>query len=97
MHDAWPAHGSLPFATIYVTGLPRRMTEPQLAELCMAYGTISEARMERDPTSGALWPFGYVRFSSVEAARRAAQALHGMHYRGDVLAARQIETMPSAA
>jgi RNA recognition motif-containing protein len=85
------------YVTIYVTGLPRRMTAAQLAQLCAVYGTVQDVRMECDPQTGAAWPFGYVRFSTAAQARLAASSLHGKHYRGDILAARQTEAMPNAA
>lgn len=86
------------FSTIYVSGLPRLMTTSQLADLCRVHGGhVVEAWIEQDPDSGAPWPFGYVEFASPEEAQDTADRLHGMRYRGDVLAARTIASAPPKA
>lgn len=83
------------FRTIYVTGLPRHMTSWELAEICRPYGEVLSAQVESDPETGMPWHFGFVEFGAAESASRAAAALHGKRFRGDVLAARQIdETHP---
>jgi len=79
------------YRTIYVTGLPRHMTSWELAEICRAYGEVVSAQIQSDPDTGMQWRFGFVEFDAQASAARAATALHGSKFRGDVLAARQIE------
>jgi len=79
------------YRTIYVTGLPRHMTSWELAEICRPYGEVVSAEIQSDPDTGAQWRFGFVEFDAQASAQRAATALHGRRFRGDVLAARQIE------
>jgi len=67
----------------------------QLAELCRNYGTVTNAWIVRDPETGAPWRFGFVEFASPAEASFAAGRLHGTRYRGDVLAARQVDSVPS--
>ena len=76
--------------TIYLSGLPLHITELELSEMCRPFGDVVGARIERDPETGASWPFGFVEFQFEESALRAAANLHGKKFRGDVLAARPL-------
>lgn len=84
--------GAAAFKTLYLAGLPRDMTPDELSALCRPFGEVVDARMERDPQTGIAFPFGFVSFAARGAAVRAAQALHGTRFRGDVLSARPVSS-----
>jgi len=86
----WQILNSADFNTIYLSGLPRFITAWELGELCRPYGEVVAAWVECDPDNGIPWQFGFVEFRRADSAARAASALHGSRFRGDVLAARQI-------
>jgi RNA recognition motif-containing protein len=79
-----------------VSGLPRHTSDWELAEICRPFGEVVSAHIEHDPETGMAWRFGFVMFADEEAARRAAVSLHGKRFRGDVLAARQVQWAASA-
>jgi RNA recognition motif-containing protein len=64
---------------IYVGNLPYSVTEDRLRELCGEFGEISYARVITDRRTGRSKGFGFVEFSSPEAAQAAIEALHGTY------------------
>ena len=79
------------FRAIYVSGLPNPMTPSELTELCGEFGNVRQAWVAHDPETGAQWSFGHVEFDGPETAIRAARKLHGMRFRGGVLAAHPVD------
>ena len=69
------------------------MSAAELLEMCQPFGNVVAARIERDPETGASWPFGFVEFQNEDSALRAAATLHGKKFRGDVLAARPLSSV----
>ena len=62
---------------VYVGNLPYSVTEDRLRELCGEFGEITYARVITDRRTGRSKGFGFVEFSSPEAAQAAIEALHG--------------------
>lgn len=62
---------------VYIGNLPYSVTEDRLRELCGEFGEITYARVITDRRTGRSKGFGFVEFSTPEAAQAAIEALHG--------------------
>ncbi|HEX8981679.1 MAG TPA: RNA-binding protein [Ktedonobacterales bacterium] len=62
---------------IYVGNLPYSTDDSQLHQLFTAYGTVVDARVITDRTTGQSKGFGFVEMSSEDEARSAIAGLNG--------------------
>ena len=62
---------------LFVGNLSFNTTENELQDTFAAHGTVVEANIMMDRTSGRPWGFGFVTMSSPEDAKKAIDALNG--------------------
>jgi RNA recognition motif-containing protein len=67
---------------IYVGNLSWNMTDADLNELFISYGTVTNAKVLKDKTSGRSRGFGFVEMEDDEAARTAIAALNDSEVQG---------------
>eukprot|EP00735_Rhodelphis_limneticus_P006475 TRINITY_DN1888_c0_g1::TRINITY_DN1888_c0_g1_i1::g.14106::m.14106 TRINITY_DN1888_c0_g1::TRINITY_DN1888_c0_g1_i1::g.14106 ORF type:complete len:414 (-),score=81.11,sp/Q9M427/UBP1_NICPL/42.01/2e-65,sp/Q9M427/UBP1_NICPL/36.84/4e-06,RRM_1/PF00076.17/1.5e-19,RRM_1/PF00076.17/2.6e-20,RRM_1/PF00076.17/4.5e-18,RRM_6/PF14259.1/4.3e-13,RRM_6/PF14259.1/1.8e-13,RRM_6/PF14259.1/2.6e-11,RRM_5/PF13893.1/1.6e-12,RRM_5/PF13893.1/2.9e-06,RRM_5/PF13893.1/8.6e-08,Nup35_RRM_2/PF14605.1/47,Nup35_RRM_2/PF14605.1/3.8e+0 len=62
---------------LYVGGLSPQITDHLLYTIFAAYGTVTDCKVIKDKTSGVSLGYGFVQYSSSDAAQNALQTLHG--------------------
>ncbi|XP_042520680.1 organelle RRM domain-containing protein 6, chloroplastic-like [Macadamia integrifolia] len=62
---------------LFVSRLSFYTTQKDLKNLFEPFGTVTEARLIKDPTTQRPKGFGFVTFESVAEARKALQAMNG--------------------
>ncbi|KAJ4974268.1 hypothetical protein NE237_007442 [Protea cynaroides] len=62
---------------LFVSRLSFYTTDKELKELFEPFGTVTDARLVRDPTTLKPKGFGFVTFESVTEAHKAFQAMNG--------------------
>jgi RNA recognition motif-containing protein len=67
---------------IYVGNLSWNMTDADLNELFISHGTVTNAKVLKDKTSGRSRGFGFVEMEDDEAARTAIAALNDSEVQG---------------
>ena len=67
---------------IYVGNLSWTMADADLNELFISYGTVTNAKVLKDKTSGRSRGFGFVEMEDDEAARTAIAALNDSEVQG---------------
>uniref|UniRef100_A0A4X2KCZ7 ELAV-like protein n=1 Tax=Vombatus ursinus TaxID=29139 RepID=A0A4X2KCZ7_VOMUR len=72
-----PHSSSIQDANLYISGLPKDMTEKELEQLFSPFGHIVASRILRDRVSGASWGVGFIRFNMKSEAEEAIKALNG--------------------
>lgn len=70
---------------IYVGNFPKTIDEETLRNLFSAYGQVSDVKLIKDPESGELRGFGFVRMASRTDAWKAIQELNGREIEGRAL------------
>ncbi len=70
---------------LYIGNLSKQVTDAQLNDLALPYGTLVSATVATDRTSGESKGFGFVEFSDADAARAAITALDGRDVHGQAL------------
>src|SRR5262245_42310200 len=70
---------------LYVGNLSFNTTENDLNDAFAAYGTVTEANLMMDRTTGRPRGFGFVTMSSAEEANKAIEALNGKEMDGRAL------------
>ncbi|KAF3903973.1 Nucleolin [Arthrobotrys entomopaga] len=73
------------FTNIYVKNLDSEVSDEEFRTLFEKFGQITSASLARDGDSGASRGFGFVNFSSHEAAAAAVEALHDTELKGQTL------------
>ncbi len=71
---------------IYVGNLPKTVTEEAIRNVFAEYGEVTDVKLIKDPISGELKGFGFVRMPSKADAMRAIQEVNGREFEGRVLA-----------
>jgi len=74
---ARPSSESIKGANLYVSGLPKHMTQPDLEQLFSPCGIIITSRILCDNLTGLSKGVGFIRFDQHEEADRAIQKLNG--------------------
>ena len=85
-------------AKLFVGNLDFKVTENDLQDAFAAYGTVVEANLITDRTTGRPRGFAFVTMSSPEEAQKAIDALNGKELGGRALnvnVAREREERPS--
>jgi len=70
---------------LYVGNLSYEVTENDLNDAFAAHGTVTEATLMMDRTSGRSRGFGFVTMSTEEEAQKAIAALNGTELKGRAL------------
>src|SRR5258707_11472242 len=69
-------------AKLFVGNLSFNITENDLQDAFAAHGTVTEANLMMDRTTGRPRGFGFVTMSSPEEAQKAIEALNGANLDG---------------
>lgn len=70
---------------LYVGSLPYSLTEEELKEIFLPYGSVVSARIITDKMTGKSKGFGFVEMDSEESAQRAIDERHGSDLGGRTL------------
>jgi cold-inducible RNA-binding protein len=70
---------------LYVGNLSKQVTDAQLNELAVPFGTLISANVAVERKSGASKGFGFLDFSNDDEARAAITALDGRDVNGQAL------------
>ncbi len=70
---------------LHVGNLPKQVTDAQLNELAVPYGTLVSANVATERSSGESKGFGFVEFSNADEARAAITGLDGRDVHGQAL------------
>lgn len=79
---ARPSSESIKGANLYVSGLPKNLSQPDLETLFAPYGKIITSRILCDNISGLSKGVGFIRFDQRNEAERAIQELNGKTPKG---------------
>ncbi|XP_058974583.1 ELAV-like protein 3 isoform X2 [Musca domestica] len=79
---ARPSSESIKGANLYVSGLPKNLSQPDLEALFAPYGKIITSRILCDNISGLSKGVGFIRFDQRNEAERAIQELNGKTPKG---------------
>ena len=70
---------------LYVGNLSKQITDAQLNDLAVPYGTLLSANVATERSSGASKGFGFVEFTNAYEARAAITGLDGRDVNGQAL------------
>ena len=70
---------------LHVGNLSKQVTDSQLNELAVPYGTVVSAEIATDRSSGQSKGFGFVEFSSADEGQAAIAGLNGREVDGQAL------------
>ncbi|CAN6289846.1 unnamed protein product [Urochloa humidicola] len=70
---------------IFVSRLSFYTTEEEFKGLFSPFGDVKEARLMRDPQTGRMKGFGFVKYSSQGEAEKAIKAMDGRIVRGRLI------------
>jgi len=70
---------------LYVGNLSKQVTDAQLNDLAVPYGTLISANVATERSSGVSKGFGFVEFSNADEARAAITGLDGRDVHGQAL------------
>ena len=70
---------------LYVGNLSKQVTDSQLNDLAVPFGTPASANVATDRSSGESKGFGFVEFENADEARAAISGLDGKDVNGQAL------------
>lgn len=70
---------------LYVGNLSKQITDAQLNDLAVPFGTLISATVATERSSGASKGFGFVEFTNADEARAAIAGLDGRDVNGQAL------------
>jgi RNA recognition motif-containing protein len=70
---------------LYVGNLSKQITDAQLNDLAVPFGTLVSANVATEKSTGASKGFGFIEFSNADEARAAITGLDGRDVNGQVL------------
>ncbi|HKO57972.1 MAG TPA: RNA-binding protein [Thermoanaerobaculia bacterium] len=70
---------------LYVGNLSKQVTDAQLNDLAVPYGTLVSANVATERSSGQSKGFGFIEFSNADEARAAITGLDGRDVHGQAL------------
>ncbi|HEV7768505.1 MAG TPA: RNA-binding protein [Thermoanaerobaculia bacterium] len=70
---------------LYVGNLSKQITDSQLNDLAVPFGTLLSANVATERSSGESKGFGFVEFSNADEARAAITGLDGKDVNGQAL------------
>ena len=81
---------------LYVGNLSTQVSDAELNELALPYGTLVSANIATDRSSGVSKGFGFIEFTDADAARAAMTALDGRDVHGQNLKVSEARSKKSA-
>mmetsp|Transcript_11998 Transcript_11998/g.19696 ORF Transcript_11998/g.19696 Transcript_11998/m.19696 type:complete len:945 (-) Transcript_11998:60-2894(-) len=66
---------SIPHSNLFIGSLPQDMTEQSLRTVCEYHGAVQSCSLKKDEEAEK--SYGFVKFATISAARRAIKALNG--------------------
>ena len=82
---------------LHVGNLSKQVTDSQLNELAVPYGTVVSAAIATDRTSGQSKGFGFVEYGSADEGNAAITGLNGREIDGQALKVSEARPRKSAA
>jgi RNA recognition motif-containing protein len=82
---------------LYVGNLSKQVTDAQLNDLAVPYGTLVSANVATDRSSGESKGFGFIEFSNADEARAAITGLDGRDVNGQALKVNEARPRKDAA
>ena len=82
---------------LYVGNLSKQVTDAQLNDLAMPYGTIVSANVATERSNGESKGFGFIEFSNATEAQAAIAGLNGRDVAGQVLKVNESKPKPAGA
>jgi cold-inducible RNA-binding protein len=79
---------------LYVGNLSKQITDAQLNDLAVPYGTLLSANVATERSSGASKGFGFVEFTNADEARAAITGLDGRDVNGQALKVNEAKPRP---
>ncbi|KAK0707437.1 hypothetical protein B0H67DRAFT_494898 [Lasiosphaeris hirsuta] len=73
------------FTNVYVKNIAAEVTDDQFRELFEAFGDVTSSSLARDNETGKSRGFGFVNFTTHEAASKAVEDLNGNDFHGQEL------------
>lgn len=70
---------------LYVGNLSKQITDAQLNDLAVPFGTLVSANVATERSSGESKGFGFIEFSNADEAKAAMTALDGKDVNGQIL------------
>lgn len=70
---------------LYVGNLSKQITDTELNDLAVPYGTLVSANVATERSSGQSKGFGFIEFSNADEARAAITGLDGRDVNGQAL------------
>jgi cold-inducible RNA-binding protein len=70
---------------LYIGNLSKQITDAQLNDLAVPFGTLVSATVATERSSGASKGFGFVEFTNADEARAAITGLDGRDVNGQAL------------
>jgi len=70
---------------LYVGNLSKQVTDAQLNDLAVPYGTLVAANVATERTSGMSKGFGFIEYTNADEARAAMAGLDGRDVHGQAL------------
>jgi RNA recognition motif-containing protein len=70
---------------LYVGNLSKQITDAQLNDLAVPFGTLLSANVATEKSTGASKGFGFIEFSNADEARAAITGLDGRDVNGQAL------------
>jgi RNA recognition motif-containing protein len=70
---------------LYVGNLSKQITDAQLNDLAVPFGTIISANVATERSTGESKGFGFIEFNDADAARAAITGLDGRDVNGQAL------------
>lgn len=79
---------------LYVGNLSKQITDAQLNDLAVPYGTLVSANVATERSSGESKGFGFVEFTNADEARAAITGLDGRDVNGQMLKVNEAKPRP---
>lgn len=80
---------------LYVGNLSKHVTDAQLNDLAVQYGTLLSANVAVERTTGGSKGFGFVEFASADEGRAAITGLDGRDIDGQMLKVNEAKPRPA--
>ncbi len=81
---------------VYVGNLSKKVTDAQLKDLAVPFGTLQSANVATDRSSGESKGFGFLEYAKPEEAQAAIAGLNGKDVNGQALKVNEARPKPVA-
>jgi len=82
---------------VYVGNLSKQVTDAQLSDLAIPYGTLISANVATERSSGESKGFGFIEFATDDEGRAAITGLDGRDVNGQALKVNEAKPRKEAA